>query len=148
MASGFIILHDNRCLAVRHALHDAVLLSVAAQLAVGDQLREWLRGQIPSDGDTDLGYASVRSDGEHVERVLDLRGLTAENQSLFVAAARSCKPLASVRAPATDVEACLRRLRAMLAASERGDPPLALSDWTRLAPPCERRIGPGWGDRS
>ena len=35
---------------------------------------------------------------------------------------------------------------AMLAASERGESPLALSDWTRLASPCECRIGPGWGD--
>ena len=146
MASGFIILQDGRCLAVRQALHDAVLRSVASALPAGGQLRAWLDQQLPREGDVELGYAFIRSGGEYVDRTLDFRGLTAENRSLFVSAARVCEAVAGEYAPAADVAACLLRFRAMLDGCERGDPPLALSDWRIAAPPCESRIGPGWGD--
>ena len=146
MASGFLILQDGRCLAVRHALHDAVLRSVAEHLPAGDPLGAWLRRQVPGDGDQEVGYGLVRTDGEQVPRFLDLRALTGENLRRFVAAAGSCQPSPGVRAPTEDVEACLHRLRLMLGAAERGEPPLALTDWRAVAPPCTDRIGPGWSE--
>ena len=145
MASGFIILKDGRCLSVRHAAHDALLRSVAASLEEGSPFRKWLLTQVPDDGDTELGYAFVRAvDGEHIERVLDLRCLTEANQRLFESAARRAKPVGGPFAPEEDVISALRRFRAMLDSCERGEPPLALSDWTCEAPAAEGKIGPGW----
>jgi hypothetical protein len=145
VASGFIILRDGRCLSVRHAAHDAVLRSVAESLDEGSSFREWLLTQVPDDSDSELGYAFVRAvDGAHVERVLDLRCLTEVNRRLFEGAARRAEPVGGPRAPEEDVISALSRFRAMLDSCERGEPPLALSDWTCEAPAAESKIGPGW----
>ena len=85
MASGFIILRDGRCLSVTHAAHDAVLHSIAAAMQDATPLHAWLLTQIPVEMDVELGYAFVRaSDGEHVSRKLDTRGLTKPNQECSV----------------------------------------------------------------
>ncbi len=147
MASGFIILRDGRCLAVRHAVHDALLRSVAALLVDVSPLRTWLLAQVPNELDVDLGYAFVRAaNGEHFARELDLRGLTEASQRLFERAARSAEPLAGPFAPEDAVTWALERFRTMLDRCDRGEPPLELSDWTCEPPPVEGRIGPGWED--
>ena len=147
MASGFIIFKDGRCLAVRHALHDALLRSVAAAIEEGSPLRAWLLDQVPGPHDVNLGYAFVRAaDGDQVARVIDLRGLTEANRRLFESAARQADPVAGPFAPVGDVTCALNRFREMLDRCDRGEPLLELSDWTCEAPPVERRIGPGWED--
>lgn len=108
-------------------------------------MRAWLFTQVPSEGDAEFGYAFVRaSDGEHVQRVLDLRCLTDANRTLFEDAAQRAEPVEGPYAPAEFVAKALDRLRLMLDGCERGEPPLSLSDWTREAPPPEGKIGPGW----
>lgn len=145
MASGFIILRDGRCLSVRHAIHDGVLWSIAAAIDDANPLGAWLTTQVPKDGDIDAGYVFIRAgNGERVSRVLDIRALTESNRSLFELAAFKAEPIAGPRAPAEDVAFALNRLREMLRLCDEGRHPLELSDWTIEAPPCEKRIGPGW----
>ena len=145
MASGFIILRDGRCLALRHAVHDAVLRSIAAGLDSATPFQDWLAGQVPHGDDAELGHAFVRvKDGSQVTRELDIRGLTASNQSLFERAARDATPTAGPYAPIEDVKSALQRLRKMLDSCDEGRPVVELSDWTVVAPPCETQIGPGW----
>ena len=144
MASGFIILGDGRCLSVRHTAHDALLRSIAAAMPEAYALRPWLLTQVPKDEDPDLGHAFVRSSGEQVERFLDLRGLTDGDRLRFVEAVRTCQAMSGETAPLEDVVAALERFRSMLDCWQRGDPPLELSDWVEVAPPCDCRIGPGW----
>ena len=145
MASGFIILKDARCLAVRGALHDAVIRSVANSLNHDPPLQTWLLSLVPSDGDVDLGHAFVRaSDRAQIQRMLDLRCLTDSNRLLFENAARHARSIEGPFAPEELVTECLDRLRRMLDSYERGEPPLSLSDWTCEAPPPEGKIGPGW----
>jgi hypothetical protein len=145
MASGFIVLRDGRCLSLVHAIHDEVLRSIAESLDAGSPLRTWLATQIPASGDVDLDYAFVRAaDGTHVTRELDLRALTDANRRLFERAAREATPLGTTHAPVDDVSRGLGRLREMLELCDQGRPPLELSDWRAEAPPCTRKIGPGW----
>src|SRR5262245_12579436 len=102
MASGFLILKDGRCLAVRHKLHDAVLRSLAA--AMDDSpLRAWLTTQVPREDDTELGFAFVRAtNGEQVSRELDTRALTEPNRRLLERAAAQAEPIAGPYAPGED----------------------------------------------
>jgi len=145
MASGFIVLRDGRCLSLVHAIHDAVVRSIAESLEAGTPLRVWLATQTPAEGDVDLDYAFVRAgDGEQIARELDTRALTDANRKLFERAARDARPLGSAHAPVENVSHGLARLRQMLEFCDQGRPPLELSDWRTEAPPCTRQIGPGW----
>ena len=127
MASGFLILRDGRCLAVRHRLHDAVLRSIAAVMDDASALREWLSTQVPREDDVDLGYAFVRaSNNEHVTRELDTRALTEPNRRLFERAAVHAEPIAGPYAPVDAVAFALNRLREMLRLCDEGQPPLTL----------------------
>jgi hypothetical protein len=145
MASGFVILSDGRCLAVRSAIHDAVLRAITSAIQPETSLSSWLGTQVPDEGDADLGYAFVRaSDGTTITRLLDTRGLTEANRRSFERAARTAAPMSGAYAPEGDVESALNRLRLMLDMRDQGRPPLELSDWTVEASPCEMRLGPGW----
>ena len=145
MASGFIILRDGRCLSLRHAVHDAVLPSIATALNSATAFHQWLAAQVPGETDADLGYAFVRAaDGAHVSRELDTRDRTAPNLTLFERAAREAKPIPGPCAPDEDVNRGLQRLRKMLDSCDEGRPVLESSDWTVEAAPCQTRIGPGW----
>lgn len=145
MASGFIILRDGRCFSVRWTIHDVVFQSVAEAMNEGTPLRNWLCDQIPSPLDVEMGYGFIRtSDGEHISRSIDLRGMTEANQKLFETAARRAKPIPVPPAAVESVNRALRRLREMLDRCDSGEPPLSLSDWTVEAPPVEERVGPGW----
>jgi hypothetical protein len=143
MASGFIVLRDGRCLSVRWPVHDAVLRAIVEKLDERSPLALWLAEQLPRDGDVELSYAFVReNDGEQVARAVDVRGLTDENRTAFeeaaLIAARSAEGIDAV------VRAALDRLRRMIECARAGEPPLELSDWTTVAPPCTVRSGPGW----
>src|SRR6476660_9170691 len=81
VASGFIVLRDGRCLAVRSRLHDSVVRSIARAIPIGDPLREWLTKQAPGHQDAELGHAFVRTgDAVHVSRLIDTRGMTPETR--------------------------------------------------------------------
>jgi hypothetical protein len=152
MASGFLVLSDGRCFARRWTAHDAVLLAVAEQLsdAQPQSLRNWLLSLLPGPEDEDhVGYGPWfrKSDQQLVERFLDLRELTSENQRLFHQAARQAGGLA--KSPEGDVwpdwlRNCLVDLADMAARADLGEPPLSRSDWRSVMPSQGRRVGPGW----
>jgi hypothetical protein len=127
-------LPDGRGLSVRSAVHDAVLLSVAA--AAGNEvLSSWLRSKLPKANDPELGYAFVReSDGEHVSRWIDLRVRPVEEQTDFSEAAKRATPMSAPYAPLEDVQQALERLREMLDHLARGEPPLEFSDLREIPP--------------
>lgn len=145
MASGFIVLRDGRCLAVRSRLYDSVVRSIAQGLPNGDQLRELLTKQVPGEQDQELGHAFVRmADSVHVSRLIDTRGMTPEIRQRFEMAVRVAE---STGEPGrADVDHCLARLNTMLAYCDEGRPPLEFSDCCELTPPPDERIGPGWSD--
>jgi hypothetical protein len=126
VASGFLVLADGRCYAPRWAFYDAVLRAVAAAIddtAEGRALRVWLLAQLPGPQDIQhIGHGPwVRaSDEQTIERFLDVRVLTPQNQR------------------------CLLDLGDMVARADRGEPPLSRSDWREVLHSQGRRIGPGW----
>jgi hypothetical protein len=153
MASGFIVLSDGRCFSRRWSDHDIVLRAVAEQLDGSKSartLRDWLLEQLPSPEDFDhVGYGPWlrKSDQMLVERFLDLREFTPENQRLFHQAARK----AGERAGSVDCDewpawlrGCLKELANMAARADQGEPPLSRSDWREVVPSKGRHIGPGW----
>jgi hypothetical protein len=145
MASGFIVLRDGRCLAVRGPIYDAVLRSIAAVMDATTSLHSWLVAQVPQEDDAELGHAFVRaSDGTIISRHIDTRGLTESNRQMFDRAARLAIPTVGPHSEAADVASALKRLCDMLHMSDEGRPPLELSDWTVEAPACNDRVGPDW----
>ena len=150
MASGFLILPDGRGFARRWSAYDAVLRAVANELpATGAAgLRGWLLGLLRGCADEEhVGYGPWyrAADERLVERMLDLRELTPENQRLICEAA---KPAATCGA-AGDLEwlaDCLSDLSDMVTRFEHGEPPLSRSDWTEVVPREGRKLGPGWMD--
>jgi len=153
VASGFLVLSDGRCFARRWSVHDAVLRAVVEELDVSPPagaLRDWLLAQFPGPEDEEhVGYGPWfrKADQQLVERFLDLREFTPENQRLFHQAARR----AGERAGSVECEAwpdwlrgCLEDLADMVARADRGEPPLSRSEWREVVPSQGRRIGPGW----
>jgi hypothetical protein len=145
MPSGFLILPDGRCFSIRWAAHDDVLRAVANQLADSPELQNWLRQQLPGPEDIQevgIGMWIRAADNAHIERHIDLRLMTAENQRLFCQAAKR----AAKAAHAEDwLPAALDELVDMIVRWERGELPLSKSH-SRVVPPLEgERIGPGWG---
>lgn len=141
MASGFIVLRDGRCFAVRSQLHDAVLRSIARALPNEDVLREWLTRQVPSDQDHEMGHAFVRAaDDVHVSRSIDTRAMAPEVRQRFEHGVRVATSTGEPNHE--DLDRCLSRLQMMLGLCDQGQPPLELSDWRVLTPPPDERIGP------
>ena len=145
MPSGFLVLPDGRCLSRRWTAHDAVLRAVVE--AVSDSaLRDWLLSQLPGpDDEIELGYGAWfrASDEQVVRRSVDLRLMTAQNQRLFCDAARQA---ASMPQSEEWLSHILFELDDMIARMDRGEPPSSKSDWTRVTPPENKRIGPGLPD--
>jgi hypothetical protein len=90
MASGFIILKDCRCLARRWTIYDYLIELVIDDLSYlqdskAIEFKHWLQTLIPKENDEYNGYGGfIRQEtGEDVQRWLDLRELTEENQQLF-----------------------------------------------------------------
>ena len=151
MASGFIILADGRCFAPISLLYDDTLQMVAAHLpdsAPARILRDWLLSLLPGPSDTDIGYGWVRSsDNEIVERKIDVRELTLENQKLFHRAARLAGERMQSDQPGdmpSWTRECAVELADMVARADRGDPPLSRSHWREVVPSEGRKVGPGW----
>ena len=147
MASGFLILADGRCLARRWWAYDAVIKAVAEQLGGSDAalvFREWLLSLLPGSNDEEhIGYGPwLRAeDNQLIERRLDIRELTVENQRLFHDAALKA---AQNHPPEEDESESLLDLSDMLVRADRGEPPLSRSDWREVVPSEGKRIGPGW----
>jgi len=87
MASGFLILSDGRCFARRWSAHDDVLRAVAVELDDRHSaLREWLLSLLPGPNDEEhIGFGPWvrRADQRVIQRYLDLRELTLENQKIL-----------------------------------------------------------------
>jgi hypothetical protein len=148
VASGFLVLPDGRCFAPRWSFYDAVLRAVADELVKPEaaELREWLLGLFPGPDDEEhVGYGPWyrAADDQLVERALDLRELTPENQSSICAAARRAAARDGAGRPEWLAD-CLYKLSDMVTRLERGEPPLSRSDWVEVTPSEGRRIGPGW----
>lgn len=153
MASGFLVLADGRCLAVRWLLYDEVLRAVSDELnrsSEAEALREWLHTMLPKSGEEeDIGRGAwVRSaDGVVVKRFLDVRGLTPRNQRLFHEAALRAGKRAATEGPREPLDlrhSALVHLLELVERAERGEPALSLSDWREVVPPEGRKLGPGW----
>jgi len=156
MPSGFLILSDGRCLAVRWRYYDLTLRTVAESLGesqAAHALREWILTLVPGVRDIEeVGYGAwLRSDDQQViPKRLDVRSLTAENQRLFHDAAlqvgRRARSEEAKNWDSILVE-CLLHLSDMVERADRGEPPLSLSDWDAVKPPEKTKIGPGWDQR-
>jgi hypothetical protein len=151
--SGFLILADGRCLAVRWHYYDLTLRTVAESLEESSParaLREWLLTLAPSLSDVEeLGYGAWfrPKDRQVIRKYLDLRELTPENQRLFHEAALRAGKLATSPAAAKwdkMLVDCLVHLSDMVERADRGEAPLSLSDWVSVKPSEGKKIGPGW----
>ena len=149
MPSGFLILSDGRCFAPRWAVYDAVLCAVAQQLDQPGPARElgnWLLTLLPGpDDEKNVGHGPWlrKADEQLVERFLDVRELTPENQRLFHQAARQAATQVPGGRPEWLVQALLE-LADMVNRAERGEPPLSRSHWREVVRPAGRQLGPGW----
>ncbi|MEM9981012.1 MAG: hypothetical protein AAF734_00860 [Bacteroidota bacterium] len=153
MASGFIILKDGRGFARRWTSHDELLSLAIKELVLlegGQPLADWLALQMPvgkeeEGSDAGWGFYNVRIE-QWINRVLDVRSLTATNQSLFWEAICNVKEKLS---HADNTYSCLSLdlfniFYRMYECAERGEPPLELTDLRELAAPCTEKNGPGW----
>jgi hypothetical protein len=148
-----LVLSDGRCFARRWSGHDAVLRAVADQLGGSPEsraLQGWLRSLLPGPEDEEhVGYGPWfrQADQQLVERFLDLRELTPQNQRLFHEAAHRAGALARSAdgfAWPEWLRECLADLADMAARADRGEPPLSRSEWREVVPSQGRRVGPGW----
>jgi hypothetical protein len=149
MASGFLILEDGRCFSRRWSAHDAVLREVALSLGNTSQalaLKDWILSLLPGPTDEEhVGYGPWfhAADQQLVERFLDIRELTKENQKLFHHAASQAGRKAQSM-PDGWLKESLIDLADMVHRADRGEPPLSKSDWREVVASKGRCIGPGW----
>src|SRR5262249_48666055 len=135
----------------RWSFYDDVVRAVAEELKATPaekRLRDWLLSLLPGPHDVDhVGYGPWFrvADQEMIERFLDLRELTVENQQLFHQASKR----AGARARSDDRAEWLRNalvdLADMAERADRGEPPLSRSDWREVIASQGRQVGPGWG---
>jgi hypothetical protein len=118
--------------------------------AGGRELRAWLLSLVPGDEDEEhVGYGPWfrKHDQKLVERHLDLRELTPENQTLIKNAIARAHAGAASKPP--HLQDQIRDLAEMVARSERGEPPETMTDLREVPPLSGDRSGPGWdGERS
>jgi hypothetical protein len=150
VASGFLVLPDGRCFAPRWSFYDAVLRAVADELGAPEEaeLRGWLLSLLPGPADEEhVGYGPWyrAADDRLVERALDVRALTPENQNSICEAAKRAAAIGGTGHPEWLAD-CLCKLSDMVTRFERGEPPLSRSDWVEVTPSEGRKIGPGWPD--
>jgi hypothetical protein len=145
MARGFIVLPDGRCFSRQWAAHDIVLRAVAEEVAAAAPLRGWLLEQLPGPDDeqnTGIGNWVRKSDQTIIERFIDLRLMTVENQGLFCDAV---KRAALVPRDESWLKDSLCEFADMISRMERGEPPLSKSHWISVVPSEGPPIGPGCG---
>lgn len=153
MASGFIIFKDGRCFARRWTGYDEIIRIAVRELEFienGQALADWLKIQIPDsedDDDADAGWGFYNSRAnEWINRELDLRSLTPENQKLFWEAIQKSRynlTNKGVEYSPLSLE-YFNIFYKMFDLSEKGEPPLDFTDWNKLAEPCNKKNGPGW----
>ncbi len=152
MASGFIILKDGRCFGRRYTGYDEILRIAIKELELiekGQDLSNWLKLQIPDseddeNADAGWGFHNSRID-EWVNRAIDLRSLTPENQELFLKAMEKGRVKINQDIDYSDLSTeYFNEFYKMIELSEKGEPPLEFSDWTKIADPCDEKNGPGW----
>ena len=157
MASGFIILRDGRSLARRWTAYDYIIELVIDKLSKkrlkeADDFKNWLQALLPNPDDIYNGFGGfIRKDtGENVERWLDLRELTEENQQLFWESLQE-----SLRELILDKQNqeynshiifILKYFLRMKKLADIGDDPTNLSDWRDgyVTPSTNKKVGPGW----
>ncbi len=153
MASGFIILKDGRCFARRWTGYDEIIriaIMELEHLENGGELADWLKLQIPDAQDDDnadagWGFHNARVN-DWVIRELDLRSLTKENQLLFLRAIQNGqRRLIENGENYASVSLDFFNLFCdMMERADKGEPPMELTDWNKLADPCTEKNGPGW----
>ena len=153
MASGFIILKDGRCFASRSTGYDEIIRIVITELEITENekhLGNWLKLQIPNNDDDEnadagWGFHNSRID-DWINRELDLRSLTEENQKLFWKAIQRGKTNL-IRKGQNYSPLSLDYFNIfyeMCELAEKGEPPMELTHWNKLADPCTEQNGPGW----
>ncbi|HCA05804.1 hypothetical protein [Chryseobacterium sp.] len=155
MASCFIVFKDGRCFSRRWTGYDYIIRIAIKELAFienGKPLAEWLELQIPPEDEDEYeraesgyGFYSARTD-EWINRHLDTRSLTEENQKLFWKAIENGR--IKVHDPElpdyTDLNPeYFDYFYEMYRLSEDGAPPLEYSHWGSVAE-CDEKNGPGW----
>ncbi|WP_047548481.1 hypothetical protein [Psychroserpens sp. Hel_I_66] len=153
MASGFIILKDGRCFARRWTGYDEIIRIAIMELKLiqnGEELADWLKLQIPDaqddeSADAGWGFHNARID-DWINRKLDLRSLTKENQKLLWAAIQNGK--INLIEKGQDYSPLsldyFNIFYEMCELAEKGEPPMELTHWNKLADPCTEQNGPGW----
>ena len=157
MASGFIILKDGRCLSRRWTYYDYLIELAIKELSNirhknTENFKNWLQTLIPKEGDEYNGYGGFirQADGENVQRWLDLRELTTENQQLFWdSLQRTLTNLITegqLNKRNDDLINLLKQFLKMKHLADIGDNPDNLSDWQKgyVEPPTGKQTGPGW----
>lgn len=153
MASCFIIYKDGRCFSRRWSGYDEIIKIAIKELRLlnnGNLLAEWLELQIPIleeeiDNDSCYGFYNARTD-DFVNRYLDTRSLTEENQDLFWKAIQNGR--IHLMNKGTDYSSLdfdyFERFYKMYELSENNEPPMEFNDWGKIAEPCSKKNGPGW----
>lgn len=159
MASCFIIFKDGRCFSRRWTGYDYILRIAIKELSLmenGKPLAEWLELQIPLEDEDEnetaesgYGFYNNRTN-EWVNRHLDTRSLTEDNQKLFWQA------IETGRVKLNDPELpdysdlnpeYFEMFYEMYRLSEEGAPPLEYSHWGTVTE-CTSRKGPGWDEET
>jgi len=151
MASGFIVLKDGRCFSRRWTLYDEILKIAIKELYLlenGNELAKWLETQIPDlddeSGECGWGFYKPSTD-EFLNRHLDIRSFTTDNQELFI------KAIHNGREKLSEFQDDYSPLNIdnfeifykMVTLCENGEPALEFSDWGTIQP-CNEKNGPGW----
>lgn len=113
-------------------------------------MADWLSTRIPGpeddeEGDAGWGFPQTKS-GDWINRELDLRSLTNENQQLFWKAIQNGNVNLKTKGEAYSClsESYFGDFYKMFELAEAGAPPMEMSDWGKPADPCTEKNGPGW----
>lgn len=153
MASFFITFKDGRCFSQRWTGYDFIIRIAIKELYLiknGVALAEWLESRIPGldiSNEDDAGWGFYeKSIDDWVNRKLDLRSLTSENQQYFWEAIQNGrKELIIGEKQYSDLSVeYFERFCKMFQLSLSGEPPMEFSDLIQIADPCLEKNGPGW----
>lgn len=113
-------------------------------------MADWLSTRIPGpeddeEGDAGWGFPQTKS-GDWINRELDVRSLTSENQKLLWKAIQKGNINFREKGEAYSClsESYFGDFYTMFELAEAGAPPMEMSDWGKPADPCTEKNGPGW----
>ncbi|WP_379685692.1 hypothetical protein [Flavobacterium procerum] len=153
MASCFIIYKDGRCFSKRWSGYDEIIKIAIKELLLlddGKELADWLELQIPIlekeiENDSCYGFYNERTN-DFINRHLDTRSLTEENQNLFWKAIQNGRIRFINEGTAyspLDFD-YFERFYKMFELAENNEPPMEFNDWSKIANSCTEKNGPGW----